>query len=354
MEAQKLKCLLAICLLFAPLTVKAAQPQLVGHYYLEGVRETGSELLLKPDGRYDWYMAYGAMDLLSVGTWQRTGRNIVLAADRPDPKTPVFKLGSLLPWNEKAEEVAQRPAFQAAVDATYARCPFMIGEADAVTPPAMAGLKPDPDAKIKADAAAEAAIAARTHYENLATDAVKATGDRSAIVKTASEARLAWTLARYVMQDAYSAAQLAAPRLGDPKLPDACSLPSEPNPADISSDKWRRGYAVLVSDPEMGMTYSGITVVFGFADGSGSKTVVTDDGGWAIAPDRKAINSISLSLRGPDPRAASFDTKPMTEGVQAVTLDSLKISVPPFETMTLQIEGRDLIPENGRGRYARH
>jgi hypothetical protein len=354
-EAQELRTwLLAIAAQIATLGVAAASASPVGHYYLEGVRETGSELSLKPDGRYDWYMTYGAMDIFSTGAWQKKGNSIILAADKPDSKTSVFKLGPLQPWNEDAEELAQRPAYQAAVEATYARCPFMIGEADSVTPPAMVGLAPDPAAKLKAEAAAQAAIAARTLYERFAINSLKITGDRSASVKAAGDARRAWTLARYAMQDAYSAAQLSAPRLEDPKLPDACRLPSEPNPADIAPEKWIRGFAVLVSDPDVGMTYSGIIVVFDYGDGSASKGVVTDGGGLAISPDRKAITRISLSLRGSNPRMASFDTKPITEGMQAVTLDSRKITDPPFQTMTLRIEARDLIPENGRGRYARH
>jgi hypothetical protein len=37
-------------------------PSLAGHYYLQGVMEVGSELLLKADGRFEYMLAYGALD----------------------------------------------------------------------------------------------------------------------------------------------------------------------------------------------------------------------------------------------------------------------------------------------------
>jgi hypothetical protein len=54
---------------------------LAGHYYLEGIMETGSELLLREDGRFQWYFTYGALDLAAEGRWQREGTHVVL---RPD------------------------------------------------------------------------------------------------------------------------------------------------------------------------------------------------------------------------------------------------------------------------------
>jgi hypothetical protein len=80
-EAQELKWLLALCLSLSPLFVKAGTSEPVGHYYLEGVRETGSELMLNGDGHYQWYLTYGALDQYSAGRWQRTGAAIILTSD---------------------------------------------------------------------------------------------------------------------------------------------------------------------------------------------------------------------------------------------------------------------------------
>ena len=51
---------------------------LAGHYYLQGVREVGSELLLHPDGRFDYFLAYGAYDESATGTWTVQGGRVLL------------------------------------------------------------------------------------------------------------------------------------------------------------------------------------------------------------------------------------------------------------------------------------
>jgi hypothetical protein len=55
---------------------------LAGHYYLSGVMETGSELLLRPDGSFAWFMSYGAVDQEAEGKW-RVGGDAVLLDSRP-------------------------------------------------------------------------------------------------------------------------------------------------------------------------------------------------------------------------------------------------------------------------------
>lgn len=54
-----------------------------GHYYLNGVMEVGSELLLQPDGKFKWMLAYGALDQYAEGTWWKNGSCIGL---KPDSK----------------------------------------------------------------------------------------------------------------------------------------------------------------------------------------------------------------------------------------------------------------------------
>jgi hypothetical protein len=61
----------------APVAVPRAA-ELAGHYHLEGVMETGSQLLLAADGRFRWYFTYGALDLAADGTWRREGDQVVL------------------------------------------------------------------------------------------------------------------------------------------------------------------------------------------------------------------------------------------------------------------------------------
>ena len=81
MEAQELRAVVAFSAFIAPAIVGAATPDMTGHYYMSGVREVGSELMLRPDGSYEWFLAYGALDQYSVGQWRKSGNEIVLTAD---------------------------------------------------------------------------------------------------------------------------------------------------------------------------------------------------------------------------------------------------------------------------------
>ena len=51
-----------------------------GHYYLQGVMEVGSELLLEPNGKFKWYLAVGSLDQYAEGTWWKNGNCIGLKA----------------------------------------------------------------------------------------------------------------------------------------------------------------------------------------------------------------------------------------------------------------------------------
>ena len=49
-----------------------------GHYVLQGVMEVGSELMLKPDGTFEYMLAYGAADYWAKGTWKQEGKAVIL------------------------------------------------------------------------------------------------------------------------------------------------------------------------------------------------------------------------------------------------------------------------------------
>ena len=49
-----------------------------GHYVLDGMMEVGSELLLKPDGQFEFMLAYGAADYWAKGTWKTENDAVVL------------------------------------------------------------------------------------------------------------------------------------------------------------------------------------------------------------------------------------------------------------------------------------
>jgi hypothetical protein len=75
------------------LTVAVHAADMAGHYNLQNVREMGSELLLKPDGRFEFFLAYGAADYWSKGTWQAQNGAVLLNTDG-EPKPPFRVLNS--------------------------------------------------------------------------------------------------------------------------------------------------------------------------------------------------------------------------------------------------------------------
>jgi hypothetical protein len=66
------------CLGAAPPAWPLDAPAIAGHYYLSGVHEVGSELLLRPDGRFQYFLAYGAYDEQASGDWRVQGDLIIL------------------------------------------------------------------------------------------------------------------------------------------------------------------------------------------------------------------------------------------------------------------------------------
>lgn len=70
--------------------VAADQAALAGHYYLQGVTEVGSELLLKKDGRFEWMLSYGAVDQQASGDWRVAGEEVTLVSGNGG-KEPQFR-----------------------------------------------------------------------------------------------------------------------------------------------------------------------------------------------------------------------------------------------------------------------
>jgi hypothetical protein len=64
---------------------------LTGHYYLTGVMETGSELVLRPDGSFAWFMSYGAADQAAEGKWRIDGEAVLLETGPSAGAEPAFR-----------------------------------------------------------------------------------------------------------------------------------------------------------------------------------------------------------------------------------------------------------------------
>jgi hypothetical protein len=69
------------------LAAAARAADVAGHYRLQNMREMGSELLLKPDGQFEFFLAYGAADYWAKGKWQNQNGTVVLSSNS-EPKPP--------------------------------------------------------------------------------------------------------------------------------------------------------------------------------------------------------------------------------------------------------------------------
>ena len=68
--------------------------KLVGHYYLNGVMEVGSELLLKSDGSFEFYLAYGALDQYGKGCWRVEGNRVLVIPEGRSAPAAVYSIES--------------------------------------------------------------------------------------------------------------------------------------------------------------------------------------------------------------------------------------------------------------------
>jgi hypothetical protein len=80
----------ALFALFLVFTAAAFAQNAAGHYVLTGVMEVGSELMLKPDGTFEYMLAYGAADYWAKGTWKQESNAVILHSDGKEE--PPFRL----------------------------------------------------------------------------------------------------------------------------------------------------------------------------------------------------------------------------------------------------------------------
>jgi uncharacterized protein len=72
-------------------TLIAQTSNFAGRYYLQNLREVGSELLLRPNGTFEFALAYGAADYSAKGTWRAQGGTVILNST-VGKDAPPFKL----------------------------------------------------------------------------------------------------------------------------------------------------------------------------------------------------------------------------------------------------------------------
>lgn len=334
----------------------AAEPDLAGHYYLGDVHEVGSELLLRPDGSFEWMLAYGAMDQQARGRWRREDGRVLLIADHAEAGAKVFARDPVIAWNGEAERRLLDAENDALAEQVLQRCPFLEA-AEYASSPALAEANPPSQADLARDAQATLPVlrasiaaleaAARAVAEHPADGAAK---------ETARQAMDRYLGAQAAARDAHASAGLDTAQLPEPRYPPACQLP-EPVSDEPPASAWRGGYGVLVGDPEAGLRFSGIRVAFEFADGSRVQAE-TDRGGWAgVRRSPAALRGVTLALRDEAHPAETFAIAGMGDQVFPFRIDSRSLAPAPFRQMELRVEGDALVPTwpdgDERGRYER-
>ncbi|WP_353719641.1 hypothetical protein [Dyadobacter sp. 676] len=78
-------CLPLLLLLASRFASAQAPDSIAGEYHLQGVMETASAIILKPDSTFELYFSYGAMDRQGHGKWQFQDGKVVLNS-RPRPE----------------------------------------------------------------------------------------------------------------------------------------------------------------------------------------------------------------------------------------------------------------------------
>lgn len=327
-----------------------------GHYYLTGVMETGSELLLRPDGSFEWYLSYGALDQFADGTWRREGRDIVLSAAHAARDHPLFAYVGTEPWSAEAEGARVRLRSEEAADAVRDRCPFLTG--DWVSSPTIAIGPPanEQDAREAASRALTDALAARSAVEVLARKTMASSAERREMTDEIRSTMAAWQDARDKARIAAVTAGQQPPELADPQLPEACKLPAEATVDADAPQTWGGGIAVRVVDTVSGQSPRDVEVTLRFADGREVMVKTSGNDGPDVLEDdvSGAVVGATLQAYYAPGRDAAFSFAPVSRGVLRFSIDANQLTAAPFETMHLHIDGKALVPDEfGKGRYER-
>ncbi|MEG3088314.1 hypothetical protein [Sphingomonas sp. PB4P5] len=276
----------------------ATQGTLVGHYYLTGVMETGSELLLRPDGLFDWSLSYGTVDQEAQGAWHVERDEVVLVTSAPSARAPLFSYLSTGPWTVEAERERgerKRSAIEAAV---RVRCPIFPEPQVMTTSLTLGEAAAAPILQERAATALRAATASRTTVETLAARLMSVPAASGTKLPGADEVRQSmsdWLVARNAALQAAHDAGMVTPALTDPVLPAACTMPAD-EPITDKPGALPPGLGIQILDPESGHPARGITVAVRFADGA-EQQLVTDAEGFALASGDATANAVGATMQ---------------------------------------------------------
>ncbi|MDE2597351.1 MAG: hypothetical protein KGL44_10780 [Sphingomonadales bacterium] len=332
-------------------------PAFVGHYYLSGVRETGSELLLRAEGTFDWFISYGAVDQFARGRWASDGAAVILTTEQADRSKPLYAPLDIEPWSAQAEAELLRRRGEALEQEVMVRCPFLADATVSTAPAATmdAPAPPEPAAVLqqRADASRQQALAARARAEAAMREAMAAPSDAHS--DAARSSLSAWQELRWQADRDARAAGQESPELADAALPASCTVPPQPDAARLPPERWTGGIGVRVFDLAAEQGARQVKALLHFADGH-EERIETASRGLAILPGKQAspVTSVTLAADYAPGRDQTFPVAPTTSGILHFSIDARQIIAPPFDVLRLRIAGKALVPDSfGQGRYER-
>ncbi len=375
---------LGILALLATADIANAEPR-AGHYYLSGVQEVGSELLLNEDGTYQWFLSYGAQDQKSQGTWQEKDQKVILITKAQKPSRPFLSLKGTEPWSQDAAQNLEDAEQKNIDDKVYAFCPF-INHQPAVTDgqpaqqPQAAEAETAPMAEPTEDAStlekeSKLAIAelpkmtSEFHvlrvnsradvdaFQNEKPGSVSWANASNALLdkvtnyKTAEE-KLRKTIVRAAAIDEKYRDILDSDDLHNPLLQYGYLKCSQTIKA-LTTTTQKPHVALLIDDPENELHITDTSKAqFHFSDGT-VQSVDRFQGGYAIVglEPGKSVSKISVDFSGDDESQnhhADFDVKVENQSVIHVLMDVSALIPTAFETLELPIEDGALTYHGGK------
>lgn len=360
--------LLLPLLIFAPAAAAHADSdgpataELAGHYYLQGVMEVGSELLLEEDGRFQWYLSYGAVDRDADGEWLHDARTITLVP-RNAASPASFRPAESLPWDQQADFLLSERMKERAQAAFTRRCPIAIPQqetASAMSDAPFAGPPEEEELLISNEVAHIARDKTQAAIDEL-RGRPRWQEDREAITETNlllsfySEAERRWVY----QSDRAKAAGMAAPAPPAPlQFPVECEAMDRPEKTGPEEIVPERGTLVGVFDPRRHTVADGFTVVATYDRGPPEQDVL-GAGGVVFVPLPEGRRIVALTVLAPDGAAIDGEHRfPLTiaePAIQIIHADLPPIEA-PFERLRLTIEDDGgLRPVEGlQGRYVKN
>ncbi|MDE1162250.1 MAG: hypothetical protein PW792_09945 [Acidobacteriaceae bacterium] len=272
---------------------------LPGHYYFSQVQEVGSELLLKPNGQFQWLLSYGAVDQTAEGHWSTDGKTVTLDSKRPSENGVTLQLGEKTEWDANASSLFEQRQETKALDARWDRCPInSISKSDndyvATSLQRERGPASDGVPTAAEIEQARSLTIQRGQIAQSALDSLKAHPDwqkDKALIQATDKALSDYEESREALLDLYYHARTKAID------PVTLSVPQECRVGNLERDAAKfRGVAVTVLDRQHDMTAQGIQAKAIYDQGLSASDVVVNGYAFFPLPEGRRITSVSLHL----------------------------------------------------------